>query len=80
MLPPDQVGYEWRPSVLGLTVTLLVLTTLAVFFRLLAKANTKAWFAVDDWLIIASLLCFYGYVGVQIWSPYPLYLDVEVEL
>ena len=41
-----------------------VFQTLSIFLRLLARWKTKAGFAVDDWLIVATLIPSYAMLVV----------------
>lgn len=49
-------------KVLGATVTLGVIDTVAVMLRLLARRKTCAGLGADDWLIMASLLPAYAMI------------------
>lgn len=45
---------------LDICVAVGAIVTIAVLLRLLARWKTKAAFAVDDWLLVASLVPTYG--------------------
>lgn len=47
---------------LHIGIALAVIDTVAVFLRLLARWRSKASFAMDDFLIVASIFPFYGMV------------------
>ena len=56
-----------RPSIESV-LTMVVLSSIAVILRFLAKSGTKAGFAIDDYWIIAGLMTFWTYTGVMLWS------------
>lgn len=58
---------ETRPK-FNLALTLVVISSIAVLLRFLARARTKAKYAADDWWILVALLLYYVYFGVGIWS------------
>ena len=48
-----------------------VVVTIAVVLRLVARLKSQAAFAVDDWLIVASLIPTYGMLICGGFSQYP---------
>ncbi|MCJ1263338.1 hypothetical protein MMC22_003208 [Lobaria immixta] len=55
-------------TIIHLCIFLAVIDTVAVLLRLLAKKSIKAAFAADDAWVVASVCCFYVFVGVIIWG------------
>lgn len=55
-------------TIIHLCIFLAVIDTVAVLLRVLAKKSTKAAFAADDAWVVASVCCFYVFVGMIIWG------------
>lgn len=53
---------------LNTAVAMVVLATVAVCLRLLAKRCTTTGLKADDIWIFLGLACFWAYVGVLIWG------------
>lgn len=52
---------------LALCISLMILATMVVILRFIARHRTQAALALDDWLIVCSLVCFYGSASMGIW-------------
>lgn len=55
-------------TIIHLCIFFAVIDSVAVLLRLLAKKSTKAAFAADDAWAVASVCCFYVFVGMIIWG------------
>ena len=53
-----------RNRVINVTVACGILATVAVCLRLVARWRSKASFAADDWLMVASLVPSYAMLAV----------------
>ena len=49
---------------------MMALTGLAVILRFFMRVRSKAALAADDWWVVASLVCFYVYMSIQLWRKY----------
>lgn len=58
-------------QVIQLSIAVCVIDTVAVAVRFLARWSTKAKLALDDWLIVASLVPFYGMITSSWLRMYP---------
>lgn len=68
--------WEYESQGLGLTISMMVIATLSVILRFVARAKKKTGWGADDWMIIPSLLCFYGFTSVNIWGEEPRPFDL----
>lgn len=64
-------------TIINLCIFFAVIDSLAVILRLLAKKSTKAAFADDDAWVIASICCFYVFVGMLIWGKQTFCIDIS---
>lgn len=55
-------------EVLRLSIAMIILTGLSVFLRLLLRAHSKVSFGAEDWWVLSSLVFYYAYMALQIWS------------
>lgn len=55
-------------TIINLCISFAVIDSVAVILRLLAKRSTKVGFAADDAWVVASVSCFYVFVGTIIWG------------
>ena len=55
-------------KILGLSVAMIILTGLAVVLRFITRLRTKASLAADDWWAVTSLVFYYTYMGLRLWS------------
>lgn len=63
---------EHQGSAYSLGGCLISFASLAVILRFVARLRTKVGLAADDWLIVASLLCFVGFESVELWGKTPI--------
>lgn len=64
MIPTNSNG----DAIIRSTAIMVVLSTISVGLRFLARARTKAKTGADDWWAVTSLIFFDLYMGLQIWS------------
>ena len=64
MVPVNSYGGD----VIRSSVAMMILTGLAVFLRFYSRTRTRTCYAADDWWILASLLIFYTFMGLSLWS------------
>lgn len=55
----------------AIVFVVVVVDSLAVFLRMLAKSRTKYYFSNDDYWILAALLCFFAWAGPILYGEYP---------
>ena len=68
-LPSQPTGYfAHQASELALSISLTLISILAVGLRLFARVRSHSDIALDDWLIVAALLIFLGTLGVAFWN------------
>ena len=63
----------------NISIAMGLLATAAVSLRVLARSKSKAPLAVDDWIVVASLLPLSGMICSSIlsWSILMLYLTIK---
>ena len=66
--PPAHESTAFKGSGLALGISLLLLATIAVVLRFVARAKKHVGIALDDWLIVLSLLFYAAVTGVAIWN------------
>lgn len=57
-------------QIIRISGAMIALTGLAVILRFITRVRSKAALAADDWWVVASLVFFYVYMGIQIWGKY----------
>lgn len=55
-------------SAYAFNFTFAFASLLAVILRFVARSQTKAKLALDDWLAVASLLSYYAWIVIMIWG------------
>ena len=55
-------------SIFHLCIAMIVLSSISVILRLLAKRKTETRLVVEDWLVMVALGLFAAYVGVIVQS------------
>ena len=49
---------------------IVILASVAVCFRFIAKSTTKSGVRADDYWTLVGLLVFWAYLGVMLWGVY----------
>lgn len=60
-------------AIFGLAVAIAALVGVAVSLRFVARAQTKATYAADDWWVVISVAFFYMGIGLLISSKWCLF-------
>ncbi len=55
----------------AVAIVFVVVDSLAVFLRMLAKSKTKYYFSSDDYWILAALFFFFAWAGPILYGEYP---------
>ena len=59
---------SFKNHILQLSSALVILTFLASLLRFFVRAKSRVSFSADDYWLVASLMTFYGYTGILLWS------------
>ncbi|KAI4220168.1 MAG: hypothetical protein LQ349_008157 [Xanthoria aureola] len=62
----------------AIVFVVVVVDSLAVFLRMLAKSRTKYYFSNDDYWILAALLCFFAWAGPILYAIFGLAGSLDV--
>ena len=57
-------------SIYRVSIAMTILSGIAVFLRFLTRLQVKASPAADDCWVVAALVFYYTYMGLQLWSEY----------
>ena len=69
IIPPQNSSYfAHRGSELALSISLALLAVLAVSLRFLSRVRSRSAIALNDWLIVGSLLMFLGILALIFWN------------
>ena len=55
-------------SVFNLSIAFIVLTFMATALRFAMRARSNVPFAADDWWLLTSVVCFYGYLAILLYG------------